>query len=82
MKQLNETIIWMKSDDYKKRFKAEYYQTKIRYEKLHWLINKYDANKLDFQLSTDIEILRMKKRYMGEYLHILEVRSLIENIEL
>ena len=82
MKQLNETINWMKSDDYKKRFKAEYYQTKIRYEKLHWLINKYDADKLDFQLSTDIEILRMQKRYMGEYLHILEVRSLIENIEL
>lgn len=82
MKQLNETINWMKSDDYKKRFKAEYYQTKIRYEKLHWLINKYDANKLDFQLSTGIEMLRMQQRCMGEYLHILEVRSLIENIEL
>ena len=27
----------MLSDDYKDRFKAEYYQTKIRYNKIHKL---------------------------------------------
>ena len=32
---LDDTIILMSSSDYKDRFKAEYWQTKIRYEKLH-----------------------------------------------
>ena len=32
---LSDTIDLMCSNDYKDRFKAEYYQTKIRYDKLH-----------------------------------------------
>ena len=32
--ELKDTIEMMNSADYKERFKAEYYQTKIRYEKL------------------------------------------------
>lgn len=32
--ELNNTVELMNSSDYKDRFKAEYYQTKIRYEKL------------------------------------------------
>lgn len=33
--ELKDTIPQMTSEDYKERFKAEYYQTKIRYWKLH-----------------------------------------------
>ena len=33
--ELKDTIDLMTSEDYKDRFKAEYYQTKIRYDKLH-----------------------------------------------
>ena len=33
--ELKDTIDLMTSDDYKDRFKAEYYQTKIRYNKLY-----------------------------------------------
>lgn len=32
--ELKDTIKLMESKDYKERFKAEYYQTKIRWEKL------------------------------------------------
>ena len=32
---LRNTVEMMLSSDYKERFRAEYYQTKIRYEKLH-----------------------------------------------
>ena len=32
---LNDTVKMMNSANYKERFKAEYWQTKIRYEKLH-----------------------------------------------
>lgn len=31
MKELNETVEMMNSEDYKERFKAEYWQTYIRY---------------------------------------------------
>ena len=78
--ELKDTIGLMKSDDYKDRFKAEYYQTKIRYDKLHKMVIKYEANTLDFEPTTPLCILRDQKRAMGEYLHNLEVRAEIEHI--
>ena len=41
--ELKDTIDLMNSGDYKERFIAEYYQTKIRYEKLHKMFIKYEA---------------------------------------
>ena len=43
--ELKDTIKLMESENYKERFKAEYYQTKIRYEKLKKLNNKIEAYK-------------------------------------
>ena len=40
MKKLMETIDLMTSDDYKKRFVAEYWQTRIRQEKLRNFCDK------------------------------------------
>lgn len=41
--ELKDTISLMLSDKFEDRFKAEYLQTKIRYNKLYkWLVN-YDA---------------------------------------
>lgn len=34
MMELKDTIAMMQSEDYKERFKAEYYQIVIRYQKL------------------------------------------------
>ena len=63
--KLNETVKMMDSTDYKERFKAEYYQTKIRYDKLHQMLIKYEAGTLDFTPTCDIEILERQARYMG-----------------
>ena len=80
--ELKDTIELMNSEDYKERFKAEYLQTKIRYEKLHNMVIKYEAGTLDFEPSCSIEILKQQKSYMGNYLYTLEVRAEIEGIEL
>ena len=80
--ELKDTIKLMNSDDYKERFKAEYYQTKIRYDKLHKMLVKYEAKTLDFELSVPPEILEKQACYMGNYLRTLEVRAEIEKIEL
>ena len=80
--ELKETIGLMESGDYKERFKAEYYQTKIRYEKLHNMLVKYEAGTLDFSPTCSIAILSRQARHMGEYLHCLEIRAEIEGIDL
>ena len=82
MMELKETIGMMNSSDYKERFKAEYLQTKIRYDKLHKMTIKYEANKLNFTPSCSLELLNEQKKHMGLYLHCLEVRAEIEGISL
>ena len=82
VKDLAGTISLMQSDDYKERFKAEYYQTKIRYDKLHKMIIKYLADTLEFEPKCTIELLVDQASAMGEYLKMLEIRAEIENIVL
>lgn len=43
MKELKDTVELMNSSDYKQRMKAEYWQTKIRYEKLNRFLTKIEA---------------------------------------
>ncbi len=80
--KLNDTVELMNSEDYKERFKAEYYQTKIRYEKLHDMTIKYEAGTLDFTPTCTLELLKEQKNCMGNYLRILEIRAEIEKINL
>ena len=80
--ELKDTIEMMQSEDYKERFKAEYLQTKIRYNKLHTMTIKYEAKTLDFTPACSLELLNEQKKYMGLYLHALEVRAEIEGIDL
>lgn len=80
--ELNETIELMNSKDYKDRFKAEYWQLKKRYEKLHNMIIKYEAGTLPFTPNCSLELLKEQKSYMGRYLYCLEVRAEIEGVEL
>lgn len=79
---LKDTVELMLSDDHKERFKAEYYQTKTRYERLHKMVIKYEAKTLEFEPVVPIDILVGQKRAMGEYLHYLEIRAEIEHIKL
>lgn len=82
MMELKDTVELMNSADYKERFKAEYYQTKVRYEKLHKMLIKYEAGTLNFEPKCSFDLLREQKEHMGLYLHCLEVRGEIEGIEL
>ena len=93
MKELKNTVEMMNSPDYKKRFKAEYQQTKIRYEKLKAFNTKIEAadrvacfgTKSNLEApkhDCPIELLTEQQNVMGRYLHILEVRAVIEGIEL
>lgn len=78
--ELKDTVELMNSSDFKDRFKAEYYQTKIRYDKLHAMIVKYEANKLDFKPNCDLALLKHQAYCMRQYLFDLEIRAAIENI--
>lgn len=85
--ELAETIKLMNSKDYKKRFVAEYWQTKIRYEKLKAFNTKIEANERKGNFTEPKhdcpnDLLLNQQRAMGEYLHILEVRAVIENVDL
>lgn len=81
------TVEGMLSADYREGFKAEYQQTKIRYEELKALNNRIEAEKISKKTGLPPyecpdTILRAQQAAMGEYLHILEVRAEIENIKL
>ena len=80
--ELKDTVELMTSADYKERFKAEYAQTKIRYDKLHAMIVKYEAGTLNFDPTCPLELLKKQASAMGAYLFALEVRAQIEKIEL
>ena len=47
---LKKTIGMMCSDDYRERFKAEYFQVDIRYQKLKEMVEKWDAGELNSHL--------------------------------
>lgn len=80
--ELQHTAEMMNSTDYKERFKAEYYQTKIRYWKLHKMCIKYEAGTLPFTPTCSLELLKEQKSAMGNYLRCLEVRAEIEGVAL
>ena len=79
---LKQTVDLMVSSDYKERLIAEYVQVKIRYQKLHRMLVKYDAGKLDFEPTCSVATLRDQKRSMGMYINTLEIRAMVEEIAL
>ena len=88
---LKDTVAKMCSADYKDRFVAEYQQLKIRYEKLKAFNNKIEAatrTKGQKNAATmpkhdcPDKLLREQQSVMGEYLHLLEVRAVIEGIDI
>lgn len=82
MMNLCDTVEPMLSDDYKERFRAEYMQTKYRYDRLHDMVVRYEAGTLNFKPTCSIELLKQQKSAMGQYLYSLEVRAQVEHIQL
>lgn len=80
--ELNETIKMMQSKDYKERFKAEYYQLKIRMEKLKLMLKKWDSNKLNFTPTCPRNVYDIQIKTMSNYIDILELRAKIEGVDL
>ena len=80
--ELKDTVELMNSQDYKERFKAEYYQTKIRKEKLSNLITRWEEGTLPFDPTCPIWLLLRQETRMEAYLEVLEQRAKIEKINL
>lgn len=78
--ELKDTIELMTSSDYKERFLAEYWQVKIRLEKLETMLKKYRDGTLPFKPSCSYELLFNQVIYMRGYLSILDERMLIEGV--
>lgn len=80
--KLTETVEMMNSADYKERFRAEYWQLKIRMDGLATMLDKYKAGTLNFTPSCSYDLLNGQLRVMTQYAMTLEERARIENINL
>ena len=88
---ISQTADLAASSSYKERFIAEYIQLKQRHEKLKAFNTKIEAAARTRQMDNGVDepehdcpagLLREQEAVMGEYLHILEVRAVIEGIDL
>ena len=88
---LADTVGLMNSGDYRDRFVAEYIQLKIRYERLKDFNTRIEAAVRTRGADIGVDepehdcpagLLREQQAAMGEYLHLLEIRAKIEDIDL
>lgn len=68
--------------DWQQRFVLEYETLADRAEKLHAMLDKYDAGMLGFKPQTPIGLLRAQLSIMCSYMAILEERAEFEGIDL
>ena len=80
--KLVDTIPLMESEDYKDRFKAEYYQLTIRIESLKQMLDKYKYDTLKFTPIYSCTMLSEQLKTMEAYAACLEVRATTERIDL
>lgn len=84
--ELYETIEGMTRTDHRERFKAEYRQTKIRYEKLKDFCNRIEAAARTGTEPPEhrcpIDLLQEQQKYMGLYLKMMGIRAVIEEVAL
>lgn len=78
--ELKDTVEMMLSSDYKERFKAEYWQLKIRYDKLRKMVDNWE--KLDFTPTCSRGTYVNQLLAMEDYMTFLEHRAEWEEIEL
>lgn len=79
---LADTVSMMQSEDYKERFKAEYYQNVIRYGKLRYMLERWDESTLSFEPTCPRSTYNMQMKAMVDYIAVLEARAVMEGIEL
>ena len=79
---LEETAKMMLSEDYKERFKAEYYQLVNRYKNLKAMLEKWDNGTLGFTPDCTRGIYEAQLETMEKYIAMLEIRAYFEKIDL
>ncbi len=79
---IDRIIELLKSEDYKERAKGEYWFVKDKYEKLHRMIIKREAGKLDFTPNCPFGQWEAQASAMGQYLYQLEIKAEIEGVDL
>lgn len=79
---LQVTSEMMNSKNYKDRFIAEYFQVKIRLDKLKEMLKKWDEDNLDFSPTCPRSTYDMQVEAMTYYQNVLEARSKMEQIVL
>lgn len=83
---LNQTIDMMRSENYQDRLRAEYWQLKLRYDRLRDLLTATKAAELMGEqlppMSSPLSVMREQCRAMEQYLRVLELRAACENINL
>lgn len=77
IRDLKDTTNLMTSNDYKDRLLAEYWQLKIRHQKLQVAIAR---KRLDRDTKTPIDALQAQAHVMERYLNLLRLRVREENI--
>ena len=82
MKPSMTTILsYVNGADYKTRAIGEYWFVKDKYEKLHKMIIRREAGKLDFTPNCPMEQWKNQAAAMGQYLYQLEIKAVIEDID-
>lgn len=80
--ELKETIPMMESDNYRERFRAEYWQAAIRYQKLDSMLAQWDLGTLEFLPVCPKPMFDRQLSIMWDYIEILRERAKQEGIEL
>ena len=81
-KPLIDTVVLMKSNDYKERFIAEYQQLVIRYKGLKTMLDNWDKGELSFVPTCPRSTYNMQIKSMADYIAVLEARAVMEGIDL
>lgn len=80
--KLSQTAELMTSSDYKERFKAEYAQVVVRYERLKDMLKEWDNGTLRFEPTCPRSTYNLQIKAMADYIAILEARAVMEHIVL
>lgn len=80
--KLEQTVNMMLSDDYKERFKGEYWQLVTRYKGLKSMLDKWDNSTLNFEPTCPRSTYNMQIKSMTDYIAVLEARAIMEGIDL
>lgn len=80
--ELADTAEMMMSKDYKGRFRAEYCQVVIRYQKLKAMLEKWDNGELNFTPTCPRSTYNIQIKAMTDYIAVLEARAVMEDVDL